>query len=195
GGMEGLRVAAALLPNAMLLDIGLPDVSGVDVCRRLKAMPATRDIAVVMLSSRIGEADRILGLEAGASDYVTKPFSLRELLLRLGMALGRRHGSDDLLVAGSIEIDGARLIVRWRGGRLRRCGRGGIGCAWTEWYGRRSDRGLRSARSGRQRRGAGAHERAVEARAARGLRGTLLTGGAEREKLAICGRVVDERTA
>jgi two-component system phosphate regulon response regulator PhoB len=111
-GMEALRLAASLVPNVMLLDIGLPDVSGVDVCRRIKATPVTRDIAVVMLSARASEADRVLGLEAGASDYVTKPFSLRELLLRIAMAVGRRHGGDELLMAGSIEVDRARMIVR-----------------------------------------------------------------------------------
>src|SRR5262245_45358556 len=104
-GMQALRLAASLVPDALLLDVGLPDVSGVDVCRRLKTMPATREIAVVMLSARNGEGDRILGLESGAADYVTKPFSLRELILRIGMAVGRKPGGEERLMAGSIEVD------------------------------------------------------------------------------------------
>jgi DNA-binding response OmpR family regulator len=125
-GMEALRLAASLVPNVMLLDIGLPDVSGVDVCRRIKATPATRDVAVVMLSARASEADRVLGLEAGAADYVTKPFSLRELtarvraVLRRGPAAEPRQGryQGTRLVADfeavAIAVDGAAVRLTRR---------------------------------------------------------------------------------
>jgi two-component system, OmpR family, phosphate regulon response regulator PhoB len=118
-GAEALRSAATFHPDLVLLDVSLPDVSGVDICHRLKAAPATRDTAVVFLSARMGERDRILGLEAGADDYVTKPFSLRELLLRVAMVLGRHRTHDgELLVAGPIEIDRPRMLVRVAGAEV-----------------------------------------------------------------------------
>ena len=115
-GLEALRRAETLGPDLVLLDIGLPDVSGLDVCRRLRATPTARHIPVLMLTARVTESDRIAGLEAGAEDYVSKPFTLRELLLRIATVL-RRHDAveRELLVAGPIEIDAPRMIVRVAG--------------------------------------------------------------------------------
>lgn len=110
-GTEALARAAALAPDLMLLDLNLPDVSGIDVCRRLRLLPSTRELPVLMLSARNSEADRIAGLEAGADDYLTKPFSVRELVLRVASLLKRRP-ERDVLSAGPIEIDCAALIVR-----------------------------------------------------------------------------------
>ena len=78
--------------DLVLLDLMLPDMSGVDVCRHLRAAPATRDVLIVMLTAKSEEGDRVRGFEVGADDYVTKPFSVRELVLRL-KAILRRGGA------------------------------------------------------------------------------------------------------
>ncbi|MBL8920529.1 MAG: response regulator [Myxococcaceae bacterium] len=88
---QALQLAAKVKPALVVLDLMLPDLSGREVCRRLRADPATRGTAVLMLTARGDEHDRIDGFEAGADDYVTKPFSPRELLLRV-KALLRRAG-------------------------------------------------------------------------------------------------------
>jgi len=76
-----IEVALASPPDAIVLDIGLPGISGLEVCRRLRAQPATRDVPIVFLSARDEASDRIVGREVGASDYVSKPFRIRELVL------------------------------------------------------------------------------------------------------------------
>jgi len=88
-GAEGARKVEEALPDLVLLDLILPDLCGVDVCRTLKDKPATAPIPIIMLTARSSEQDRVTGFEAGASDYVVKPFSLRELSLRIDVALGR----------------------------------------------------------------------------------------------------------
>lgn len=88
-GAAGLQLAAERSPQLILLDLMLPDVSGNQVCRALKADPRTAAIAVIMLTARGEEADRIVGFELGADDYVVKPFSIRELMLRIGVSLRR----------------------------------------------------------------------------------------------------------
>lgn len=88
-GREGLRRAAEEPPDLILLDLMLPDLQGQEVCRRIKADPRTRSIPVVMLTARGEEIDRVVGLEIGAEDYLVKPFSVRELLLRIGKILDR----------------------------------------------------------------------------------------------------------
>lgn len=77
-------------PDLVLLDLMLPDISGTEVCRRLKADPATRDMPVIMVTARGEEIDRVVGFEVGADDYVVKPFSTRELVLRARAVLRRR---------------------------------------------------------------------------------------------------------
>jgi two-component system phosphate regulon response regulator PhoB len=91
-GEEGLRLAALRVPDLVLLDLMLPDLPGTEVCRRLKADPRTRDVPVVMLTARGDEIDRIVGFEVGADDYVTKPFSAREVVLRARAILRRAGG-------------------------------------------------------------------------------------------------------
>lgn len=89
-GREALQQAATLpLPDLVLLDLMLPDLSGTEVCRRLKAAPETSRIPVVMLTAKGEEIDRVVGFEVGADDYVVKPFSTRELLLRVRAVLRR----------------------------------------------------------------------------------------------------------
>ncbi len=80
-------------PDVVLLDVMLPDLSGIEVCRRLRADSAWRDVPIVMLTARTEENDRVAGFEAGADDYVVKPFSVRELICRV-RAHARRAGKE-----------------------------------------------------------------------------------------------------
>jgi len=108
-GAEALARARSLKPQVIILDLNLPDVSGTDVCRQLKSDPSTRSIPVLMLTARGAEGDRIRGLELGADDYVSKPFSVREVILRIEVVARRRASPDQpahkLLRAGTIELD------------------------------------------------------------------------------------------
>ncbi|MES1172419.1 MAG: response regulator [Bacteroidota bacterium] len=88
-GREGLALAAEQPPDLVLLDLMLPDISGLEVCRALKSGERTRDVPVIMVTARGEEIDRVVGFELGADDYVVKPFSIRELLLRLRAVLRR----------------------------------------------------------------------------------------------------------
>lgn len=93
-GREAIRLAMSWQPDLVLLDLMLPDLSGTEVCRHLKAEPKTRAIPVIMVTARGEEIDRIVGFELGADDYVTKPFSVRELILRARAVLRRGEPSD-----------------------------------------------------------------------------------------------------
>ena len=111
GGASAIAACRTERPDIIVLDLNLPDVSGLDVCRTLRAQPSTADVPVIMLTARGGEIDRVVGFEAGADDYVTKPFSVRELVLRVD-ALRRRLGRAKIpappasrLKAGPIELD------------------------------------------------------------------------------------------
>lgn len=88
-GREGLRLAGERRPDLVLLDLMLPDIPGTEVCRSLKGAAATEGMRVIMLTAKGEEIDRVLGFELGADDYVVKPFSVRELLLRIRAVLGR----------------------------------------------------------------------------------------------------------
>jgi two-component system phosphate regulon response regulator PhoB len=122
-GAEALARARGLRPQVIVLDLNLPDVSGTDVCRLLKADPQTASIPVLMLTARGAEQDRIQGLELGADDYVGKPFNLRELVLRVD-AVSRRRTTDEpevpteRLRAGEIEVDVARHLAYVEGKEL-----------------------------------------------------------------------------
>jgi len=89
-GGEGLRLAREARPDLVLLDLMLPDTSGMDVCRTLKSEAATRRVPVVLVTAKSDEIDRVVGFELGADDYIVKPFSVRELVLRVRAVL-RRH--------------------------------------------------------------------------------------------------------
>src|SRR5689334_10308971 len=82
------------VPDLVLLDLMLPDIPGTELCKELKSSPRTRHVPVLMLTARGEEIDRVLGFELGADDFVTKPFSVRELMLRI-KAILRRHTPDD----------------------------------------------------------------------------------------------------
>jgi DNA-binding response OmpR family regulator len=117
-GAEALQKARTTLPSLVVLDLMLPEVDGLEVCKMLRRDPATTAIPIIMLTARASEIDRVLGLEIGAEDYVTKPFSPRELVLRVKKVLerGRAAGEpSELLTFGSLQIDPPRHLVSWRG--------------------------------------------------------------------------------
>lgn len=89
-GLDGLRLVREHRPDLVLLDLMLPDIPGTEVCRAIRDNPSTRGLPVVMLTARQEEIDRVVGFEVGADDYVTKPFSVRELMLRIRAVLKRR---------------------------------------------------------------------------------------------------------
>ncbi|MDC0709000.1 response regulator [Stigmatella sp. ncwal1] len=88
-GEAALTAASEQTPQLVLLDLMLPDISGTEVCRQLRSNALTRDVLIVMLTAKGEEADRVRGFEVGADDYVTKPFSVRELVLRIKAVLRR----------------------------------------------------------------------------------------------------------
>ncbi|WP_224370768.1 response regulator [Hyalangium versicolor] len=117
-GAGGLAKARARTPDLVLLDLMLPDVAGSEVLRMLKSDSELRKVPVVIVSAKGQEADRIQGLEAGADDYVVKPFSVRELMLRVKAVLRRSDAEEapaPLLTAGEIQLDTSRHQVRVKG--------------------------------------------------------------------------------
>jgi two-component system phosphate regulon response regulator PhoB len=110
-GHEALARVAAEPPDLVLLDLMLPDISGTDVCRALKGDPATRHIPVVMLTAKGEEIDRVVGFELGADDYVVKPYSMRELALRLQRIL-QRHSTPAESTTGGVTSFGLLRIDR-----------------------------------------------------------------------------------
>jgi len=117
-GEEALLVAAEEKPDLVLLDWMLPQLSGIEVCRRLRSRQETRNVPIIMLTARGEETDRIRGLDTGADDYLTKPFSMMELLARLRAVMRRIRPSlaEDVVTVGDIEMDRAAHRVR-RSGR------------------------------------------------------------------------------
>ncbi len=113
-GSEGLRQAQLQVPDVVVLDLMLPLVDGMEVCRRLRADPVTRDVFIVMLTARAEETDQVVGLSLGADDYVTKPFSVKVLLERIRALLRRRlHEAEapDVVSSQGIVIDRRRHRV------------------------------------------------------------------------------------
>jgi two-component system phosphate regulon response regulator PhoB len=94
-GELALQALATFQPDLVLLDIMLPDMSGLEICRKLRAEPTPQQPAVVMLSARVQEIDRVVGFEVGADDYVVKPFSIRELVLRIDARLRARKTTQE----------------------------------------------------------------------------------------------------
>ena len=108
-GDDGLDAARREHPALVILDLMLPGISGYDVLEQLRASEATRNVGVLMLTARVEEPDRVRGLALGADDYLTKPFSPQELVLRVGAILRRMQSSPtspaDVLAIGPIHID------------------------------------------------------------------------------------------
>ncbi len=119
-GASGLDKARNERPAFIILDLMLPKMPGLEVCKVLKTDPATRHIPIMMLTAKAEEIDRIVGLEFGADDYVTKPFSPREVILRIKAILrrGEARQDDERLTAGAITIDPARHNVSVEGKRV-----------------------------------------------------------------------------
>jgi two-component system alkaline phosphatase synthesis response regulator PhoP len=119
-GADALRQAREFRPEVVLLDIMVPQLNGWEVCRRLKQEPESRSVPVIMVTGRVEEGDKVLGFELGADDYVTKPFSPRELVARVRAVLRRGRSAEPPsrkahLSAGELEIDRHRFEVTMRG--------------------------------------------------------------------------------
>jgi two-component system phosphate regulon response regulator PhoB len=119
-GAAGLTKARTEKPAFIILDLMLPKMSGLEVCKILKSDSATRHIPIMMLTAKAEEIDRIVGLEFGADDYVTKPFSPREVILRIRAILrrGAAEQTDEQVTAGPITIDPVRHEVSVDGKRV-----------------------------------------------------------------------------
>jgi two-component system alkaline phosphatase synthesis response regulator PhoP len=126
---EGFRVRVAVTgedalslilngpPSLILLDLNLPGMNGFEICRRLRGEPSTATIPILMLTARADETDKVLGLNMGADDYITKPFSMRELVARVNAALRRSEGSRidrPVFDNGSLRIDPSTFRVRYQ---------------------------------------------------------------------------------
>ncbi len=119
-GDTALRLAQEYRPDLMVLDLMLPGVDGLEICRLLRRDPTTASSAIIMLTAKAEEVDRIVGLEMGADDYVVKPFSPRELVARVKAVLrrGQTPSTDVLRRVGELEVDEAKRQVRVGGKRV-----------------------------------------------------------------------------
>lgn len=118
-GVAAIDSIAANGCDLVLLDINLPDVNGLSVCRDVRSNPATRTIPIIMVTARVDERDRLLGFDLGADDYVTKPFSIRELVARVRALLRRSTPSNDETAVGDLRISRAEFRVTVAGEPVR----------------------------------------------------------------------------
>ncbi len=117
-GPSGLEKARKQRPGLIILDLMLPEMEGTDICRALKANPLTQSIPILILTAKAEEVDRVIGFELGADDYVTKPFSPRELVLRVKAILRRRTIPEEgarFIKVGELSIDVDRYSVSLKG--------------------------------------------------------------------------------
>jgi two-component system, OmpR family, alkaline phosphatase synthesis response regulator PhoP len=117
-GDDGLRLAFERKPQLIILDIGLPGFNGYEICRRLRRDLETRDVPILMLTARVTESDKVLGLELGADDYLTKPFGVRELVARVKAALRRREAQTETVPVfddGQLYVHFGDYVIRFRG--------------------------------------------------------------------------------
>jgi two-component system phosphate regulon response regulator PhoB len=117
-GADALKRARSQTPDMIVLDVMLPEMDGFEICKSLRLDSATAKIPIIMLTAKAAEIDRVLGLELGADDYLTKPFSPRELLLRIKKILGRGQTEEklrDQLRFADLLIDVPRHIASWKG--------------------------------------------------------------------------------
>ncbi|MBM3751907.1 MAG: response regulator transcription factor [Acidimicrobiia bacterium] len=133
-GDAALKSVNEQIPDLMILDLNLPVMSGTEVCRLLRAKPATAQLPIIMLTARTGETDRVTGLDLGADDYITKPFSLRELAARVRAVLRRKAneaGSEAQVYQGAhlfadfdavvVAVDGESVRLTRREFELLKC--------------------------------------------------------------------------
>lgn len=119
-GRSGLETAQAEDPDLLILDLMLPELSGIEVCRRLRH---TSDVPIIMLTAKDDVSDKVMGLDMGADDYVTKPFAIEELLARIRVALKKHRSRDEnapqaadhILTAGSVSLDTASWQAKVKG--------------------------------------------------------------------------------
>lgn len=118
-GKDFLQGCEERLPELVILDLNLPDMEGMTLCRELRAWDSTRTVPILMLTARASEADRVTGLEQGADDYLTKPFSPRELLARVRAMVRRQRWErgvpGGVFEDGQLVVDVERRQVRWQG--------------------------------------------------------------------------------
>jgi len=120
-GAEALNKARRIQPNLVILDVMMPEIDGMEVCKLMRRDPATSSIPIIMLTAKASEVDRVLGLELGADDYVVKPFSPRELVLRVKKLLDRGKPVElakEKMVFGDLVIDMPRHAVFWKGKQI-----------------------------------------------------------------------------
>jgi len=123
--ISGVAALAALHEkpfDLVILDLNLPDIDGLALCRELKRADETRRVPIIMLTARVEERDKLLGFEIGADDYITKPFSMRELLARVNAQLRRAAALDssdeEVFHDGALDVDRARFEARLNGERV-----------------------------------------------------------------------------
>lgn len=119
-GLKGMELAVKEKPDLLLLDVMLPKMDGVEVCNKLKNREDTEDIPIIMLTAKAHETDKVLGLEIGADDYMTKPFSTRELLARIKVILKRyektiKKETSVVMLVGDLRIDNEKHEVTKEG--------------------------------------------------------------------------------
>ncbi len=117
-GAKGLKLAQLELPSLILLDLMLPEVDGLEVCKLLKNENKTKTIPIIILTAKSQESDKVVGLELGADDYLTKPFSMRELIARVKAVLRRAQpaeSEEEVLVCGELQVDLARRKILAKG--------------------------------------------------------------------------------
>jgi len=122
-GRDGLEGILDSPPDLVILDLNLPDLDGLGVCRELRETPAVADLPIIILTARVTESDRVLGLDLGADDYITKPFSLRELRSRIRALLRRRSLDggvpEDSYQDSRIDVDRGAMEVKLNGEPVR----------------------------------------------------------------------------
>ncbi|CAB1247431.1 two-component response regulator (YycF) [Clostridiaceae bacterium BL-3] len=121
-GLDAVKIAEEELPNIIILDIMLPGIDGFEVCRRIRKNPVTSKIPIIMLTVRKEENDKIVGLKLGGDDYITKPFSVNELLARIDAVLRRVPENDiknrNIIKIGNIIIDNDKYEVTKNGRKI-----------------------------------------------------------------------------
>lgn len=119
-GDAGLEMARKSKPNLIILDLMLPGIDGLEICKILKQNEKTAAIPIIMLTAKSQEADRVVGLELGADDYVTKPFSPRELVARIKAVLrrGKEKPKEKILKSGELEVDTGKHLASLKGKSL-----------------------------------------------------------------------------
>lgn len=115
-GQEAIKKAIDVKPDLIILDLMIPGIDGYEVCKILRKNPITAPIPIIMCTARVEENDRVLGLELGADDYITKPFSVRELVLRVKNLLKRVYAEpQNYIKVGGLTIDAEKHLVEFEG--------------------------------------------------------------------------------